>query len=92
MATDKERIAALEEQLSAAQKRLEAADPRPQRSEPANVDLILAKALELTNNDPAGAADLFWAWTQSSSEVRDSLQPLIRRAIEARLAEQAAAK
>ena len=90
--TAEERIASLERELQETRERLEAADPRPKRPEVPSVDLILDKALEKTNNDPQRAADLFHIWAQQSSEVRDSLRPLIEEAIQRRLAERVAAQ
>jgi hypothetical protein len=84
--SDKDRIAELERQLEVAQERLETVDPRPKQPEPTNIDVVLKLALEKAHGDPKAATDLFWAWMQQSSEIRDSLKSLVREAVEARLA------
>lgn len=80
----------LEEEVTALRAEVAAlrakADPRPSQPEITSVDTILALALEKMENDADKAANLFYAWTEQSSEVRESLKPLIREAIDRRLA------
>jgi thioredoxin-like negative regulator of GroEL len=80
-----DRIKALEAKLEEAQARLEAMDPRPKIAEPTNIDVVLKLALEKAHGDAKAATELFWAWMQQSSEIRDSLKSLVREAVEARL-------
>lgn len=52
---------------------------------PEQVEKYLKMALVRCENDSARATNLFLAWCDQDSQVRNSLQPIIREALESRL-------
>lgn len=73
------------------QEELDKRSGKAKRPEPVHIDVHLKRALSLNKREDGydldAAAKLFVIWTEQHSEVRDSLQPLIREALERRLAD-----
>ena len=87
--TEKSELTALREEVALLRAKV---DPRPVTPEAVSVDKYLALALDRMEGDAEKAAGLFMAWTEQNSEVREALKPLVREAIERRIAEVSSAK